>query len=134
MKTMIGFARGLMSLPMPWAVWLGLLIAVNTVGAAIFFEGLEARVVLAVFLANAMLMMMIFARLGFVRLLGMGHILWIPLVPWLWIRLDQIGIDSAPGYWIVSVMIMNSLSLVIDTIDVIRYLMGERQPYIGATS
>lgn len=133
MKTMIGFARGLMSLPMPWAVWLGLLIAVNTLGPVYFFEGLEARVVFAVFLTNAMLMMMIFARLGFVRLLGLGHILWVPLVPWLWIRLDQIGIDSAPGYWIISVMSMNSISLVIDTVDVIRYLKGERQPYIGAS-
>lgn len=132
MKTMFAFSRALMSMPMPWPVWLGLLVAVNTAGPVFFLEALEAKVVLAVFLASAALMMMIFARMGFVRLLGIGHILWILLVPWLWVRFDQVGFGSPLGYWIASVMIMNSLSLVIDAIDVFRYLKGDRQPNSGA--
>ena len=42
MKAVIGFAKGLMSLPMPWPVWLGLLVAVNIVGPIYYFEALEA--------------------------------------------------------------------------------------------
>ncbi len=45
MKAMIGFTKGLMSMPMPWLVWLGLLLAVNVVGPIYFFEALEAKVV-----------------------------------------------------------------------------------------
>lgn len=131
MKTVIGFSRGLMSLPMPWPVWLGLLVAVNSMGPIYFIEGLEGKVVLAAFLAGAMLMMAIFASKGFVRLLGIGHIFWIPMVPWLWTRLDQVGLGNPVGYWVVSVMIMNSISLVIDAIDLLRYLKGDRQPYVG---
>jgi hypothetical protein len=134
MKAMMGFTRGMMSLPMPWPIWLAILMAANFVGSIYFFETLEAKVVLAVFMAGAMFMMAIFAAKGFVRLLGIGHILWVPMVPWLWTRLDQAGPDSALGYWIMSVMIINSLSLIIDAVDVVRYLKGEREPYISVAN
>ncbi len=130
MKAVIGFTKGLMSMPMPWLVWLGLLLAVNVAGPIYFFEALEAKVVLAAFLASATFMTAIFATKGFVRLLGIGHIFWAPMVPWLWTRLDQVGPGDTLGYWIIAVMIMNSISLIIDAVDVLRYLKGERQPYI----
>ena len=130
MKAMIGFTKGMMSMPMPWLVWLGLLLAVNVVGPIYFFEALEAKVVLVAFLASAGLMTAIFAAKGFVRLLGIGHIFWVPMVPWLWIRLDQVGPGEPIGYWITAVIILDSISLIIDGIDVLRYLKGERQPYI----
>ncbi len=107
MKAMIGFTKGLMSIPMPWRVWLGLLVAVNVAGPIYFFESLEAKVVLAAFLASVALMTAIFASKGFVRLLGIGHIVWVPMVPWLWTRLDQVGPGDPLGYWIIAVMIMN---------------------------
>ncbi len=130
MKAVIGFTKGLMSMPIPWRIWLGLLVAVNLAGPIYFFEALEAKVVLAAFLASAALMTAIFASKGFVRLLGIGHIFWIPMVPWLWTRLDQVEPGDPLKYWIIAVVIMNSISLIIDAIDVVRYLKGERQPYI----
>ena len=130
MKVMIGFAKGLMSLPMPWPVWLGLLVAVNFAGPIYFFEAFEAKVVLAAFLASAALMTAIFAAKGFVRLLGIGHIFWIPMVPWLWARLDQIEPSNLIGYWMIAVVALNSISLIIDAIDVLRYVRGDRNPYV----
>lgn len=130
MKAMIGFTKGLMSMPMPWLVWLGLLLAVNVAGPIYFFEALEAKVVLVAFLASVGLMTAIFAAKGFVRLLGIGHIFWVPMVPWLWIRLDQVGPGEPIGYWITAVIILDSISLIIDGIDVLRYLKGERRPHI----
>ncbi len=52
------------------------------------------------------------------------------MIVWLWSRLDQ----SPPladdlKAWLLVVMVTNGLSLLIDSIDVIRYLMGERVPY-----
>ncbi len=131
MKAMIGFAKGLMSLPMPWPVWLGLLVAVNVAGPIYFFEAFEAKVVLAAFLASAALMTAIFAAKGFVRLLGIGHIFWIPMVPWLWTRFDQVEPDNLIGYWMIAVVAMNGISLIIDAIDVLRYIRGERNPYVA---
>jgi len=130
MKAVIGFNKGLMSMPMPWPIWLGLLVAVNVAGPIYFFEALEAKVVLAAFLASVALMTAIFATKGFVRLLGIGHIFWVPMVPWLWTRLDQVGPGDPLGYWIIAVMIMNGISLIIDAIDVVRYVAGDRKPYV----
>ena len=134
MKVLIGFTKGLMSMPMPWPVWLGLLLAVNVAGPIYFFEALEAKVVLAAFLASVALMTAIFATKGFVRLLGIGHIFWVPMVPWLWIRLDQVGPGDPIGYWMIAVVIADGISVIIDAIDVLRYLKGERQPYISVSN
>ncbi len=98
MKAIVGFTKGLMSFPMPWRIWLGLMVAVNTVGPIYFFEALEAKIVLAAFLASAALMTAIVATKGFVRLLGIGHIFWAPMIPWLWNRLDQVGLGEPFGY------------------------------------
>ncbi len=88
---------------------------------------------LGAFLAGAALMAAIFASKGFVRLLGIGHIFWVPMVPWLWARLDQVGPGDLLGYWMIAVMALNSLALIIDAIDVLRYVRGEREPYIAVT-
>lgn len=83
MKAMIGFTKGLMALPMPCPLWIGVLVAVNLAAPIAFLAALEARIVLAAFLAGGALMTAIFAAKGFVRLLGIGHILWVPMLPWL---------------------------------------------------
>ncbi|MGI9451337.1 MAG: hypothetical protein ACR2QH_11990 [Geminicoccaceae bacterium] len=130
MKAMIGFTKGLMSMPMPWPIWLGLLLAVNVAGPIYFFGALEAKIVLAAFLASTALMMAIFASKGFVRLLGIGHIFWISMVPWLWVRLDQVEPGNLLGYWMIAVVALNGVALIIDAIDVVRYAAGDRKPYV----
>ena len=63
---------------------------------------------------------------GFSRLLGLGHIFWIPLLYFLWTRLDQIPADEFFGIWIRVLMTLNAVSLIIDAVDVGRYIAGER--------
>ena len=64
---------------------------------------------------------------GFTRLLGMGHILWVPMLFWLWSRLDQIPAHDVFGVWIRVLMTLDAVSLLIDAVDVTRYIRGERQ-------
>ncbi len=64
MKAMIGFTKGLMSMPMPWPLWIGLLLVINIAGPLYFFETFEAKVVLAAFLASAASMTAIFRGQG----------------------------------------------------------------------
>jgi hypothetical protein len=95
-----------------------------------FIDTTEARVVFGAFVISIIIMTTIYLRLGFVRLLGLGHILWIPMVPWLWTRLVQTPpLDSTFQYWLLIVIVMNTISLVIDAVDVVRYMKGERVPY-----
>jgi len=41
-----------------------------------------------------MTQMLIFHRLGFIRLLGIGHIYWIPMLAWLWPHDYSTGMDA----------------------------------------
>lgn len=132
MKTMMGFMKTMMSLPMPWPAWIGLLMAVNMLAPIYFLGTLEAQAVLAAALLGAAIQMAIFARKGFVRLLGVGHVFWVPLLPWLWTRLDQADTAELFGYWIVTIIIVDGISLLIDAIDVTRYLNGDRAPFTAA--
>ena len=114
-------------------LWLIALVAVN-IASLFFIDTIEARVVLAVLLISIIIMTEIYRRLGFVRLLGTGHILWVPIVLWLWMRLIQTPpLDNTFKYWLMIVIAMNSISLLIDGIDVIRYIKGDRVRYYTLT-
>jgi hypothetical protein len=114
-------------MPVHWQLWLMVLVAVNLVVPLVFFDRLEARVVVVTLLAGATFMTILTALTGFTRLLGLGHILWFPLLYFLWTRLDQIPADTAFGVWVRALMLINATSLVIDVVDVGRYIAGERE-------
>jgi len=129
-KAMIDFFRAMLKLPKPWLFWLALLMAANMVGPILFIKSLEAWMVILAAMAGAAIQIAIFGSKGFVRLLGIGHLPWVPLIFWLWSRLDQIPGDGIFKYWILSVIVIDTLSLIIDTTDVIRYISGDREPQI----
>jgi len=130
MKTMIDFFKTMFLMPKPWVAWVGLLMLVNIVGSLFFLETIEAKIILTALMAGAMIQTAIFRVKGFVRLLGIGHILWVPMVPWLWFQLGQSTPGTPFGYFLIAVMVVDTVSLIIDTTDVYRYLTGERAPTI----
>jgi len=127
---MIGFMKAILKMPPPWRVWVMLLLAVNLIVPLFYIQTPEAQLTIAAMFAGAITQSWIHAKLGFVRLLGIGHIFWIPLVIWLALRAGTIGLDSTFGIWLASLVLINTVSLVIDAIDVIRFLSGERSPTV----
>jgi len=134
MKTMISFMTTMFALPKPWVVWVMLLVLVNVVISLFYLTTIEAQVVLGAALIGFVIQVVIFSAKGFVRLLGIGHILWIPMVFWLWGRLDFAAPGSFFQLWMIAVIVLDTISLVIDATDVIRYWNGERDPQIEARS
>ena len=130
MQGFIKFNKGVLRMSWPVKIWLLLLVAANAVVPLFFLQRLEAQAVFAAMMIGAMLMSLLTARFGFSRILGLGHILWIPLVGWLAFRLGQNPADDAFGMWIRGVMLLNTVSLVIDGVDVFRYAAGERKELV----
>lgn len=93
---------------------------------------IQLRVVLAALAASMMLMTFLTGLTGFTRLLGLGHIFWVPLLFFLWTHLGQIPANDFYGIWIRLLMVINATSLVIDAVDVFRYLAGERGEIVKA--
>ena len=118
-------------MPIPWQLWLMLLVAANAVAPLFFLRHLEAQVVLGTMLASMTLMTWLTGRFGFTRTLGLGHIFWIPLLAFLLARVGLIPANDAYGIWIRSLIVLNSVSLVIDAVDVYRYIAGDREETVS---
>jgi len=127
LKLMSDFNKKIMSVSPPWPAWMMLLVSVNLVAPFFFLGSPEAMVVLVGIAASMALMLTLFARLGYVRLLGLGHAPWLFTVPWLWSRLGEAATSGPFYYWLLAVIVLDSISLVIDAVDVVRYVRGERQ-------
>ncbi len=131
MKAMLNFMRIMLKMPKFWQGWILVMFLTNMGGAFVYLGTVEAWAVLAGLMTGAFLQSSIFAAKGFVKLLGLGHVAWVPMVPWLWMRLDLAQPGSAFAWWLTAVIVLDGISLVIDLTDVIRYLAGNRTPKIS---
>jgi hypothetical protein len=130
MKAMMDLMKTMFSLPVPTRLWLGLLMMINMAVPLFFITTLEGIMTIAAAIAGVITMTILFQAKGFVRLMGLGHIYWVPLVIWFWARLELASPGSLFRYWMWSIIVLNTISIVIDTIDIVRYIKGERAPYV----
>ena len=134
LAAMTGFMGSIFKMPPGWRIWVGILLLANMIVPLFFLPRLEAVIVPVALMLGGMSQMAIFGRLGFVRLLGLGHFWWIPMLAWLWARVDLFAPQGAFGYWLLALFVVNSLSLLIDVTDVVRYARGDRAPQLGPGS
>ncbi|MGV7220774.1 MAG: hypothetical protein ACQ9MH_04535 [Nitrospinales bacterium] len=126
------FMRGIFSLAVGWKIWLFLLITVNFFIPVVFYHTQEAKFTILAFLVSGMMGIILVKIQGFTRLLGLMHIPWIPLIIYLIGQLNDYPVSQPISLWIKALIVFNGISLIIDFVDVIRYLRGERK-VIGDT-
>ncbi len=131
MQGFIKFNKGVLRMSWPVKIWLLMLVAANAFVPLFFLQRVEAQAVFAAMMIGGTLMSLLTARFGFTRILGLGHILWVPLLGWLALRLGQIPTDDAFGLWVRGAMFVNAVSLVIDTADVVRFVTGDRKELVA---
>ena len=115
-------------LAQPWwlQLWIGWMIGLNT--ASLFFlEERAGRLTLIAWLVNLVIMPLIFVLNGYNRLLGLSHVLcWTPLLFLLLKEWPKTTLNRRFGVWLRLLVITNSISLIVDYIDVARYFSGDR--------
>ncbi|GAB4024289.1 MAG: hypothetical protein Fur0010_27590 [Bdellovibrio sp.] len=128
MKAMIELMRKIFTMPFPWNLWVIILSMINFIGGVMFISTFEGKFSLFSMMGAVIVMTIIYARYGFVRLLGLGHILfWLPFVAFCIRQLTNGTTLSATfRVWLLTVIIINSASLIIDFIDLFKFLKGER--------
>lgn len=109
-----------------WGTWL---VAVNA-ASLLFIQHMEAQVALGAVGVAVLGQALIYQRRRFIRLLGVTHALWVPMLAWMALRVDSIPKEDR-GFrtWLVVLIATNAVSLVIDAWDATRFLLGERRPY-----
>ena len=131
MRSFIKFNKGILRFPLGVKVWLLVLITANLLVPLFLLPRIAAVVVIATFLASFGLMVWITKLSGFTRLLGLGHVLWIPLVAYVWSLLGTPDDSGMYGYWLRALITVNTMSLFLDAIDVARYLRGDRRQIVS---
>ncbi|HVN23422.1 MAG TPA: hypothetical protein VMT71_05585 [Syntrophorhabdales bacterium] len=127
MKPLGDFVRNIFKTPMVWWPWMAGLPLIN-LSSIFFLPRTEAWVVLGTGLLAATIMTVLHAKLGYVRLVGIGHFVWIPMLIWLVFRLDHIPEGTLLCNWLLILIAMDTVSLLIDIVDLVRYLLGDRTP------
>jgi len=127
MKALVDFIKNIFKMPMVWWPWMAGLPLIN-LSSVFFLPRTEAIVVLVTGLLAATIMTVLHAKLGYVRLLGVGHFVWIPMLIWLGFRLNNIPEGSLFYGWILTLITMDTVSLMVDIVDLLRYLLGDRAP------
>ena len=118
MKNPFRFLAELMQQPAWIPIWLLFLMFVNVASVKFWSEPL-AKLIFVTFMISAMLMMALYARFGFKKILGLGHILWIPLLVYVLIQLPD-----AEGFfktYLILLSISIAISLAFDIVDVWKY-------------
>jgi hypothetical protein len=111
-----------------WVYWM---VVVNLASLVFLWRRTEARWVIGAFLLNGIFMSWLHGATGYTRLLGLSHVIfWTPLLVYLFLRLPAIQARTAYGIWVRVLMATNGISLVVDYVDVVRYLLGERAPLL----
>ncbi len=107
-----------------WVMWLGV---VNMASLAFLSwpEGRRTAIAMAVAFG---LMVTLYAVNGFNRLLGLPHIVaWGPLLVLMIPRLGDLPAGDAVTVWAWALVVTNGISVVIDVVDVGRYIAGDRE-------
>lgn len=86
----------------------------------------EALAIIAAFLLAGQFMEYLYAEYGYVRLLGLAHIVfWTPVYAWIFTHRQTYQATPYFAKFILFYLIMAGISLTIDVIDVARYVFGE---------
>ena len=123
MRNPFGFFIDLMKRPVWVPVWVYYLMLINVVSVFFWHEPL-AKLIFITFMVSAMLMMGLYSRFGFEKVLGLGHILWVPLLAYVLIVLPTF--ESSFKSYLVVFSISIAISLVFDFIDVWKYLVNRK--------
>lgn len=106
--------------------WGGLLNIPQMIGGLIFIWTIEGQVVLASVILTLMVAGQIHKRTPFSRLIGICHLPWLIMAPWLAHRV----LDHEHGLmlkaWLIYVLITVTISLIFDVMDVWRFLRGDK--------
>jgi len=85
----------------------------------------ECLAIIASFVIAAILMDWMYNTYGYVRLLGMAHLVaWTPAYVYVLMRRKEIGLSTVFGKYIHFYLVIAGISLAIDSLDVVRYFLG----------
>ena len=123
MRNPFGFFADFMQQPVWVNVWVFFLMIINVASVGFWHDPL-AKLIFIIFMISTVLMMGLYSLFGFEKILGLGHILWIPLLLHVVMQISAVE-ASFKGYLLV-LSISIAISLVFDIVDVWKYFTSRK--------
>ena len=117
------FFSDLAKQPLWVPVWVTILALAN-MSSLFFWSEPLAKAILITFMVSGMLMMALYSYFGYEKILGMGHVLWLFLLPCLVFHLTRV--DGGFFLYLAALSVSLSISLVFDAIDIWKYFHDKR--------
>ena len=105
-------------------IWVFYLTVINMASVVFWHEPL-AKLIFITFMISAMLMMGLYSRFGFEKLLGVGHILWVPLLVYILARIP--AAEGGFQSYLVVLAISIGISLAFDFVDIWKHFTNRRR-------
>lgn len=121
------FNEGFQAMAVGWQLWIYWMMAINTASIVFIKNHVAARAVFVVWMLNGGCMMLAAEVVGYTRILGLVHVVfWTPLVVYLYRELKDSEASGAFLIWMRVLLLTIIASLILDYLDVIRYILGDR--------
>lgn len=106
--------------------WVYYLVLLNF-SSGLFWSKPLAKVIFFTFIISASTIIGLYSRFGFRKIMGVGHIYWVPLVYFLFRQIN----DSGGGYraYLIVLAVSITVSLVLDAVDAWTYFTGRKREY-----
>ena len=110
----------------PWVFWWTRVIdASNWLLIPFAFVDRRAHWALTAWLGNIIIILLLYSTYGYVRILGLSHILmWTPLLVYLALNVMSFRDENWAGKYLHWLMLVIGVSLIFDYIDLVKYFMG----------
>jgi len=118
MRNPFRFFVELVQQPVWIPIWVFYLMVINMVSVGFWHEP-SAKLIFITFMISAMLMMGLYSRFGFEKILGLGHIVWVPLLVHVLMQLS--AVEASFKSYLVVLSVSIALSLAFDIADVWKY-------------
>jgi hypothetical protein len=109
--------------PLWVSIWV-VILALANIACLLFWPALVAKLILITFLLSALMMMALYSYYGFEKILGLGHVLWVFLLPYIILQLPHA--DGGLLWYLVALSILLTISLVLDTVDIWKHFHDRR--------
>jgi hypothetical protein len=113
-------------------IWGGALNLPQIIGGLIFIYTIEGQLIFALEIIALIIASQIHKRFRFSRLMGLCHIPWLVLAPWLLYRTQTIEYQIFFLVWLYYVIITMFISIIFDVLDVYQYTKGNKTFTWGA--
>ncbi len=122
MRNPLRFFSELLKQPAWVAMWVFVQMASNLF-SLVFWDEQLAKIIFVTFLISAALMIGLYSVFGYQKILGAGHILWIPLLIYILVHIGST--TGAFQYYLTGLSLILWVSLLFDIDDVWKYFFSD---------